>query len=292
MQTWVLSSNLRQYDVVNAFREFDEIDWTQSANFEVGDIVYVYVSHPVMEIHFKCIVQLINLETRDSKDHEFVHEKNSYEGKSRYMRLKLLSTFEEPIPFKLLSDNGLNGRIQGPRKLFGNLLEFINTYEEPTFKYEISIREDNKLNECIQKSLIKNYKTTKYVPKPMIRPLPRLISGVKIYPRNREVAINALKRANFKCECGAEHPTFISKWNGLPYMEAHHLIPLAYQDDFEYSLDVEANIVALCSHCHNEIHYGSSVSGKLKSLFSHRRIELELAGIFKPIDLLLEYYKH
>lgn len=39
-------------------------------------------------------------------------------------------------------------------------------------------------------------------------------------------------------------------------MEPHHLIPLQYHEEFEWSLDVEANVVSLCSECHNQIHYG------------------------------------
>lgn len=291
LQTWVLSSNLRQYDVVNAFRKFDEIDWKQSANFEVGDIVYVYVSYPVMEIHFKCIVQLINLETRDSKDHEFVHENNSYEGKSRYMRLKLLSTCEEPIPFKLLSDNGLNGRIQGPRRVSGMLVKFIESYSEKSRVNDVSMLEDNRLNKSIQKSLARNSKPERYLPKPKAKPQPQYVDGVKVYPRSREVAINALVRADFKCECAVNHSTFKSKFNGLPYMEAHHLIPLAYQDEFEFSLDVEANVVSLCSHCHNEFHYGQDANINLLSLLKLRKKELMDCGIIIEDSLILEFYK-
>ncbi len=81
-------------------------------------------------------------------------------------------------------------------------------------------------------------------------------NNIPIYKRDRQKSINAIVHANFQCEIDNMHRTFIRKKSSIPYTEAHHLIPLSYQDYFEYSLDIEENIVSLCSNCHNEIHYG------------------------------------
>lgn len=62
-------------------------------------------------------------------------------------------------------------------------------------------------------------------------------------------------------------------------METHHLIPLEYWKSFDNSLDVEANIVCLCSNCHNEIHYGVDAARLIKPLFEKRVRELKEAGI-------------
>ncbi len=34
------------------------------------------------------------------------------------------------------------------------------------------------------------------------------------------------------------------------------MIPISKYKDYNYSLDVMENIVSLCSHCHNLLHYG------------------------------------
>ncbi len=115
-------------------------------------------------------------------------------------------------------------------------------------------------------------------------------SGVVTYPRDPQKRIIALKRVGFKCEINPEHETFISKSTGMPYMETHHLIPLEYWKRFEYSLDVEANIVCLCSNCHNEIHYGKYAEKLIKPLFESRESELIDAGIGIRLDDLLEMY--
>lgn len=81
-------------------------------------------------------------------------------------------------------------------------------------------------------------------------------NGHKTYPRDRQTAIRALAHAKYCCEIDEEHPTFIRKNSDKNYTEPHHLIPMPCSDQFDVSLDIEENIVSLCSNYHNEIHYG------------------------------------
>lgn len=111
------------------------------------------------------------------------------------------------------------------------------------------------------------------------------------YPRDLQKRINALRRAKFVCEFDPNHKSFISKKNNMPYMETHHLVPLEYWKSFKYSLDVEANIVCLCSNCHNEIHYGKYSSNLIRPLYEKRKDELHSAGIDIDIDSLIEMYE-
>lgn len=111
------------------------------------------------------------------------------------------------------------------------------------------------------------------------------------YPRDLKKRINALRRAKFVCEFDPNHKSFISKKNNMPYMETHHLVPLEYWKSFKYSLDVEANIVCLCSNCHNEIHYGKYADELIRPLYEKRKDELHSAGIDIDIDSLVEMYE-
>lgn len=102
--------------------------------------------------------------------------------------------------------------------------------------------------------------------------------GSMVPARNRRKAQNALAIARYKCEVG-EHDTFLRKSNMLPYTEPHHLIPLKFDELFEKSLDVEANIVSLCSTCHNRIHYGSDAEELIRKLWEQRKNQIKAAGI-------------
>ena len=130
-----------------------------------------------------------------------------------------------------------------------------------------------------------------YNPVPEARKEPENIGEYYSYPRDAKIAANALKRANYLCAVNKNHPSFIRRSNNQNYTEPHHLIPLAFQDKFTYSLDVEANIISLCSNCHNEIHYGKHPEIIIKKLYQERVDELRAAGIFITLENLLQCYK-
>ena len=103
--------------------------------------------------------------------------------------------------------------------------------------------------------------------------------------------MNALEIADFKCEFDSAHRTFIRKRDSMPYTEPHHLIPLEYHDKFDVSLDVEENIVSLCSTCHNQLHYGRDIEIILEPLYNSRHDLLARAGIVITYNELLKMYK-
>lgn len=110
------------------------------------------------------------------------------------------------------------------------------------------------------------------------------------FQRNQETAKKSIQRANYKCDIDESHSSFISK-NGKPYMEAHHLIPLATQDYFDYSLDVDANIICLCPNCHRKLHYGQDIIEDLLKLYNDRLHSLRESGIIISFNDLCALYQ-
>ena len=117
--------------------------------------------------------------------------------------------------------------------------------------------------------------------------------GVRRYPRDPQVAANALSQEDYLCVYNRSHFTFKAKGSEHMYVEAHHLIPLKESDRFgENSIDVEANIVSLCSVCHDCIHHGTNEDKEkiIKNLYEKRKERLKKAGIYVSLELLLEFY--
>jgi predicted HNH restriction endonuclease len=113
----------------------------------------------------------------------------------------------------------------------------------------------------------------------------------KRYKRDKQRSINALHRANYLCEYKPSHETFIRKSGDVNYTESHHLVPMAFQSLFDVTLDTEANIVSLCSNCHNHIHYGKGADEIIKELYKQRKEALKKEGIVITIEKLLSMYK-
>lgn len=109
------------------------------------------------------------------------------------------------------------------------------------------------------------------------------------YARDSHKAKKAIFNAHFKCDIDNDHNSFITK-SGNSYMEAHHLIPMGAQDNFDVSLDVDANIVSLCPNCHRKLHHGASIDNDLLKLFNQRKEKLEKSGIKISFDDLKKYY--
>lgn len=117
----------------------------------------------------------------------------------------------------------------------------------------------------------------------------KIVGEKSSYIRNPEVAKRCIVLSNYKCNLDGNHESFITK-KGKPYMEAHHLIPISYQDYFEYSLDVEANIISLCPNCHRKLHYGRDIKEELEKIYKDRIQILRKSGIDISLEELFTIY--
>ena len=290
---WVISCNPSYYDVIGAFNELECIEWKQSTNIKVGDIVYIYVSSPVKEIKYKCIARKVNLNSAGRiDDSKFMIDDSNYRNYGRYMELELITKYQDKqYTLNDLKQHGLRS-VQGPSKLSEELQNYIKLTEiskikeiKKSLKSKHNLEADINEIEPVELKEFYGYKHEKKK-----KQKPKVQDGVKIYPRDRNVAMNALLHANYKCEVDQNHPTFIRKNLDINYTESHHLVPMAYSDLFNVSLDVEENIVSLCSNCHNLLHYGRDFKDILEKLYNERKEDLNKVGIDITFEQLLNMY--
>lgn len=126
-----------------------------------------------------------------------------------------------------------------------------------------------------------------------LRPL-SIINGLglrkPIYKPTASYGHFGRKDLQLPCEINSDHPTFIRKNSGKNYTEPHHLVPMAFSEQFNVSLDVEENIVSLCSNCHNQIHYGADADKLIEKLYEERKDALASVGIIITLEQLLSMY--
>jgi hypothetical protein len=119
------------------------------------------------------------------------------------------------------------------------------------------------------------------------------LSMVHAFVRDPNRGKNAIVAAEYRCEADPSHKLFLSVSTGRNYVEGHHLIPMNAQPDFEFSLDVEANIVSLCVVCHKRLHHGrfEDLASLVVKLYEHRQERLVRCGIPIELESLLNYYR-
>ena len=118
----------------------------------------------------------------------------------------------------------------------------------------------------------------------------------KRYTTDPRLAKTALINANWKCALdgfdGHVHSTFNTS-AGNKYLEAHHLVPMKAQKDFDpTNIDIYDNIIPLCPNCHKAVHYGSLTEKRrfLKPLYYSRITKLNTSGINISFDDLINKY--
>lgn len=126
---------------------------------------------------------------------------------------------------------------------------------------------------------------------PVKRPEARS-TQIKQWPKDPGISKTVLRQSGYLCQVDQSHKTFKSKVTSENFVEAHHLIPISVQDEFEHSLDVPCNILGLCPNCHRLLHFGSNHLRKpiIKDFFEFREGELKKFGINITLSELFKAY--
>lgn len=202
--------------------------------------------------------------------------------------LKIKNQLKENVEFNIKD-------VRGHRMYSSALSNYLDFLE----KYNNEILEKNaEDNEPQYQNKIEMYNRITYDINTLYKPKPKRISGdIKrrsTYRRDPYIARIAIELSDYKCEINTKHKVFTSKITNKNFVEAHHLIPVSYQEKFQNSLDVPSNIISLCPNCHRLLH-SATFSEKeiyLKRLFTERVNLLNKQGINLALDELLEMYKH
>lgn len=154
---WIIAGNPDKYDVVGAFRELGLIDWVQSANIAVGDIVYIYVSNTVRAIQFKCKVNAVNKAIPTIDDHKF-NKSGEFDGsKGRYMELEMIEEFSTGLFEKrMLEQHGFKSPM-GPVRVSAKVKEYLDIVQKLLHVEEMNPDSHDATYELIRE-VIKSYR--------------------------------------------------------------------------------------------------------------------------------------
>ncbi|MEW4230592.1 HNH endonuclease [Priestia megaterium] len=272
------------FDIVNGF------------HLNRGDRYKIYIIYQDKTYE----AQLVNVNRKNIKSDTYQIRYNSNEELKKLFR----NSFEHS--YKYLKTERFKKNIEGNKKVYvvvpDNNAEYIEFYSVgKPFEYEIKLvsktyiqgeTDDNTYQKEIGELMAFNVGIS-IEDVPVSRPLKSDMTNSKTYKRNPQKGRNAILTANYLCEINANHKDFTSKVTGRNYVEAHHLVPMGFQDSFGVSIDIEANIVSLCVGCHKRLHHAIAEEKKeaLNALYNQRASRLRKCGIEITKEILFSYYE-
>ena len=236
---WIVPCNESTFRISEAIKAQDGIvDWRQSNNYAIGDIVFIYISKPNHCIKYKMEVIKVKVDEDSYLGQEqFWKDKDTYYsglGMYRYVRFKLLETFTDDIcSLHHLHEHGLRGNLQGVQKCPDELLEFLlNPYQTVNDDvYDVDYPEDD--DSLYEGALIK-------------------VMANK-YERNQKARKECVAKKGYRClVCGQDFEATYGEI-GKGFIHVHHLIPISSIGK-EYKLNVDTDLAPVCPNCHYMLH--------------------------------------
>lgn len=244
---WIIPSDSNgTFDIFGAYQKFSEIDWRKNANYQVGDIIYIYCSKPYQKIMFQVEVVQIDIPFTDTiDDSEFWIDLEKYKDAQErvYARLKFIKGLDtDLLSLDMLILNGMKIAPRGPIEIEGRLKDYI----ESCFKQSIHIYDGVLFKETLPEELSKAQSEilTEGAKKQIV---------VNAYERNIIARNKCIRIHGSKCViCGFDFENFYgSDFKGK--IHVHHIKPLHKIDD-TYIVDPEKDLVPVCPNCHMVLH--------------------------------------
>lgn len=246
MQKWIISANGKMYNHAEAFAEFGYIDWTQKANYSIGDEVYVYCTKPYQKIMYKTRVVDVSMhfdEITDDKKYWCDINKYVHEQSGLYVRLKLIDQADnENLTLKNLLAHGLKAASQGPARINNELADYVDGFLHDNLS-------SNSFSELV-------------VPKDCFEGAKSKIC-VNRYERSSIARMKCIEKYGCKCiVCGFDFERVYGEI-GKGFIHIHHVVPISTIGE-NYKVNYDTDLVPVCPNCHAMLHHG--VNGKVLSV--------------------------
>ncbi|ANU26283.1 HNH endonuclease [Planococcus versutus] len=239
---WIIPANSKIYNYEKAFSTYEQIDWKQSANYQVGDIIYIYATMPVKKILYKTNVVEVDLGPSEGYQNpgDWIDKNgfDSFKEVKRFVRLEIEDHVDnEALSLDALLKNGLNGAPQGPLKVSTVLSSYIEKHMSgQIFPDEVSeeLEEGQKVKVAVNR-----------------------------YERNPIARKKCIEIHGDSCAVCSMNFGEIYGEVGEGFIHVHHVNPL-HEIGKQHVIDYEKDLVPVCPNCHSMLH--RKVNGNVLSV--------------------------
>lgn len=131
MTHWIFIANPKHFDMARCLSECGFVEYNQRNKVCVNDIVYLYSTAPIKRIEYKMMVERTDIprkEFYDDRRFSFSANPRRFGEANACFRLRLIKSVSSPkLGLDELRNHGLNSSMQGPMKVNGELLDYIES---------------------------------------------------------------------------------------------------------------------------------------------------------------------
>ncbi|WP_084242866.1 HNH endonuclease [Planomicrobium okeanokoites] len=235
---WIIPANSKIYDYEKAFSTYDQIDWKQSANYQVGDTIYVYATMPVKKILYKTKVVEVDLGPGESYQNpdDWIDKDglDKFNEVKRFVRLEIDDHVDnEALSLDALLRNGLNGAPQGPLKVNRKLSSYLEKHMNGQV-FPDEVKEELEEGQ-------------------------RITVTVNRYERNPIARTKCIEFHGDSCAvCSLNFGEMYGEV-GEGFIHVHHINPM-HEIGEKHVIDYDTDLVPVCPNCHAMLH--RKVNGK------------------------------
>lgn len=213
------------------------VDWRQSNDFAIGDVVFLYKAFPKSQVAYRMEVAKTGLSFDESTDKKVFWKDQSlfYQGlgSHRYVRFRLLMKYPDGmLTFAAMHEHGLRGNIQSVmlcknQELLAFLKGDTTLFPLGGGREGASVAEytEGEVHEVV----------------------------LNHYERNREAREACIAAKGCRCAvCGFDFEQTYGEI-GQGFIHVHHLVPISSIGK-AYQLNPTTDLVPVCPNCHNMLH--------------------------------------
>lgn len=246
MKTWIVPCKVSTFLLEAALKanlneENQEtfVDWRQSNDFAVGDVVFIYKTMPESRIRYKMEVTKVGLNIDEATDNDTFWKDQAvfYDGLGayKYVRFRLLTEYPaEMFKLETLQRHGIKGTIRSVMECKDEkLLAFLN----------------GKIDDGIDD--IQNSQTASENEEIIEGAVHEVV--MNRYERSAKARAACLAAKGYRCAvCGMDFEGTYGDI-GHEFIHVHHIVPISSIGK-EYVIDGERDLVPVCPNCHNMLH--------------------------------------
>lgn len=103
MKEYIISCNVKKFDVISFVNEHGALYWKQSKAVKPGDVIYIYIGVPYSRLYYKCVVLQNDLDSCPDTMSYYLDNRAK-----KYMKLGNIKTLpEKGLYLQNLMDNGV-----------------------------------------------------------------------------------------------------------------------------------------------------------------------------------------